>query len=245
MTTLSHRVVVGPPKAALDLVERLAAYGVATVHEAVGRNGYLGPGLRPLWAGASIGGTALTVSCPPGDNLMVHVAVEQAGPGDVLVLSTTSPSTDGYVGELLATSLAARGVRGLVAGTGVRDVAALTAMRFPVWSAAVSAQGTVKASAGSVNVPVVLGGVAVEPGDAVVADDDGVVVVPRSVLGATLAACEARAARESSARAAYQQGELSLDRNDLRPLVERLGVRYVDAHAASDPPPAAQEAPDA
>jgi 4-hydroxy-4-methyl-2-oxoglutarate aldolase len=222
-------VVTGTPRAAASLVASLGELGVATVHEAAGRTGFLGAELRPLFPGASIAGTAVTVLCPPGDNLMVHVAIEQAGPGDILVITTTSPCTDGYVGELITTSLAARGIVGLVTTTGVRDIAAITMAGFPVWSRSVSAQGTVKATAGSVNVPVSIGGTLVSPGDVVVADDDGVVVVPRLNGSSVASAGRERASREDAARLAYARGELSLDRNDLRPLVERLGVRYVPA----------------
>ena len=167
-------VVTGPPRADPADAEALGGYGVATVHEALGRVGYLGPEFRPAWPGARIGGTAVTVLCWPGDNLMIHVAVEQCRPGDVLVVATNSPSTDGLFGELFATALAHRGVRGVVLGCGVRDVAELREMGFPAWSRAVSAQGSVKATAGAVNVPVVLGGQTIHPGDVVVADDDGV-----------------------------------------------------------------------
>ena len=172
-------VVTDPPRADVDDAETLGGHGVATVHEALGRVGYLGPAFRPAWPGARIGGTAVTVLCWPGDNLMIHVAVEQCRPGDVLVVATTSPSTDGLFGELFATALAHRGVRGVVLGCGVRDVAELREMGFPAWSTAVSAQGSVKATAGAVNVPVVLGGQIIHPGDVIVADDDGVWCVPR------------------------------------------------------------------
>jgi 4-hydroxy-4-methyl-2-oxoglutarate aldolase len=222
-------VVTGPPRAALDTVDALAAHGVATAHEAMGRAGYLGPGLRPIQSGVRVGGTAVTALCWPGDNLMIHAAVEQCAPGDILVVTTTSPCTDGLFGELLATALVARGVRGLVIETGVRDVAELRGMGFPVWSAAVSAQGTVKATAGAVNVPITVGGQVVRPGDAILADDDGVLRVPRADLAEVLEAALARVAREESARAAFRSGELSLDRYDLRSTLERLGVRYVSA----------------
>ncbi|MBB5778756.1 4-carboxy-4-hydroxy-2-oxoadipate aldolase/oxaloacetate decarboxylase [Nonomuraea jabiensis] len=181
---MRHVVVTGTPRSSLDRIDALAAYGVATVHEALGRTGYLGPGLRPAWPRCSTGGNAVTVLCWPGDNLMIHVAVEQCQEGDVLVVATTSPSTDGMFGELLATSLRSRGVRGLVIDAGVRDVAGLRAMGFPVWSAAVSAQGTVKATPGAVNVPVTVGGQLVRPGDTILGDDDGVLVVPRGRPGA-------------------------------------------------------------
>jgi len=221
-------VVTDPPRADVDDAETLGEYGVATVHEALGRVGYLGPELRPAWPGARIGGTAVTVLCWPGDNLMIHVAVEQCRPGDVLVVATNSPSTDGLFGELFATALQRRGVRGAVLGCGVRDVADLREMRFPVWSRAVSAQGTVKATAGAVNVPVVLGGQTVRPGDVVVADDDGVTLVPRGDVARALTASQARVDKEAAARAAFQDGELGLDRSGLRARLADLGIEYVD-----------------
>jgi 4-hydroxy-4-methyl-2-oxoglutarate aldolase len=220
-------VVTDPPRAPLAEVDALGAYGVATVHEAIGRRGLLDRRLRPIRPGARLAGTAVTALCWPGDNLMIHAAVEQCRDGDVLVVATTSECHDGLFGELLATSLRARGVRGLVIGAGVRDVAALNAMDFPVWSTAVSAQGTVKATAGAVNVPVVLGGERVRPGDAIVADDDGVLWVDRREVAAAVAASRARAATEEATRAALAAGELGLDRYHLRPLLERLGVQYV------------------
>ena len=220
-------VVTDPPRAEPAVAAALGELGVATVHEALGRAGYLGPELRPAWAGARAGGTAVTALCHPGDNLMVHVAVEQCGPGDVLVVATTSASDDGMFGELLATSLQARGVVGVVLAGGVRDVAELRELRFPAWSRAVSAQGTVKATAGAVNVPVVVGRQVVAPGDVVVGDDDGVVVVPRLAAASTLAAARARAEREATARAAFRDGELGLDRYGLRDRLAALGIEYV------------------
>jgi 4-hydroxy-4-methyl-2-oxoglutarate aldolase len=223
-------VIVDPPRADPAVVAELGALGVATVHEAAGRTGLLGSRLRPVWPGARMAGTAVTVLCWPGDNLMIHVAVEQARPGDVLVITTTSPSSDGFVGELIATALAAREVRGLVTTTGVRDVAAITRARFPVWSQSVSAQGTVKATAGSVNVPVCIAGTVVAPGDVVIADEDGVVAIPRADAVAVAASGKRRAEREDEARAAFARGELSLDRYGLRAELERLGVAYVRAN---------------
>ncbi len=220
-------IVTNPPRADLALVEELGRLGVATVHEAAGRTGLLGSGIRPLRPGQAAAGTAITVLCPPGDNLMVHAAIEQAGPGDILVITTTSPCDDGYLGELIVTALTSRGVRGLVTTTGVRDVAEITGSGFGVWSRHVSAQGTVKATAGWVNVPVSIGATLVTPGDAVVADDDGVVVIPRLEVAEVAEAGRQRAGRENEARAAFARGELSLDRNGLRPLLEQLGVRYV------------------
>jgi 4-hydroxy-4-methyl-2-oxoglutarate aldolase len=220
-------VVTNPPRADAEEVDALAAHGVATVHESVGRTGYLGPGIRPVHLGSRIGGTAVTVLSWPGDNLMIHVAVEQCRPGDILVVTTTSPSTDGMFGELLATGLQYRGVRGLVINAGVRDVAELHAMGFPVWSAAVSAQGTVKATPGAVNVPVSIAGQAIHPGDAILADDDGVMCVPREDVPEALRAAQARAAREEATRAAFRAGELGLDHYGMRARLLELGIEYV------------------
>jgi 4-hydroxy-4-methyl-2-oxoglutarate aldolase len=206
----------------------LAALGVSTVHEADGRRGALDPAIRPIQAGARIAGSAVTVLCPPGDNLMIHAAVETCHPGDILVVTTTSPSTDGMIGELLATSLRAHGVIGIVTAAGIRDVAELRAMEFPVWARAVSPQGTVKASPGSVNVPVVCGGQVVHPGDVIVADDDGAVVVPRSRSAEVLEAGLARAANEDAKRAKLAAGELGVDMYGLRAVLADLGVTYVD-----------------
>ena len=220
-------VVTDPPRADVDDASTLGRYGVATLHEARGRVGYLGPEFRPAWPGARIGGTAVTVLCWPGDNLMIHAAVEQCRPGDVLVVATNSPSTDGLFGELFATALQYRGVRGVVLGCGVRDVAELRTMQFPAWSRAVSAQGSVKSTAGAVNVPVVLGGEIVRPGDVVVADDDGVMVVPRLEVPRTIIAAQARIDKEADSRAAFARGELGLDRYGLRAGLSELGVEYV------------------
>ncbi|GAA4240550.1 4-carboxy-4-hydroxy-2-oxoadipate aldolase/oxaloacetate decarboxylase [Actinomadura meridiana] len=221
-------VVTNPPRADAALVDALAGYGVATVHEAMGRTGYLGPTIRPVHLGSRIGGSAVTVLSWPGDNLMIHVAVEQCRPGDVLVVATTSPSTDGMFGELFATALQHRGVRGLVIDAGVRDVAELDAMGFPVWSAAVSAQGTVKATPGAVNVPVTIGGQQIRPGDTVLADDDGVLCVPREDAEDAVAASRARADKEEATRQAFRRGELGLDRYGLRARLPGLGVEYVE-----------------
>lgn len=222
-------IVTDPPRADLDQVARLADYGVATVHEALGRSGLLGPDLRPIQDGARIGGTAVTALCWPGDNLMIHAAVEQCREGDVLVVTTTSPCRDGLFGELFATALRYRGVQGLVINTGVRDVTDLRALGFPVWSAAVSAQGTVKATAGAVNVPVVIGGQLIRPGDAILADDDGVMCVRREDVQTGLEASQARLEKEAAAREAFAQGQLGLDRYGLREKLEALGVRYLTA----------------
>ena len=222
-------IVTGPARADGRVVDELAGFGVATVHEAIGRAGYLGPGLRPIQAGTRVGGTAVTALCWPGDNLMIHAAAEQCRAGDLLVVTTTSPCTDGMFGELLATSLAARGVRGLVIEAGVRDVAELRAMGFPVWSAAISAQGTVKETPGAVNVPVCLGGQIVRPGDAIIADDDGVVCVPRAGAGQALAAARARVAKEEQTRKALADGQLGLDLYGLRAKLAARGVEYLPA----------------
>lgn len=227
---MSARPVIVTDIARADpgVIDALAAHGVATVHEAMGRRGLVGPGIRPIQDAARVAGSAVTVSSAPGDNLMIHAAIEQCRAGDLLVVTTTSPSTDGAFGDLFATALKARGVRGLVTTTGVRDIADLRAMGFPVWSNGVHAQGTVKATPGSVNVPVVVAGAVVNPGDVVIADDDGVVVVPRAEAETALAAADARVTKEDADREAYGSGrELSLDRKGLRPLLAELGVTYM------------------
>ena len=219
-------IVTDPPKAEPEHVEMLAGYGVATVHEALGRTGLLGSHLRPNQQGTRVAGTAVTVLSWPGDNLMIHAAVEQCGEGDILVVTTTSPSTDGMFGELFATALKHRGVRGVVTNAGIRDTAELREMGFPAWSAAVSAQGTVKATGGSVNVPIVIAGQVIRPGDVILADDDGVVVVPRGRAAEAAEKSRAREDKEAATRAAFLEGRLGLDRYGLRDTLAELGVRY-------------------
>jgi 4-hydroxy-4-methyl-2-oxoglutarate aldolase len=226
--TARHVVVRTIDRADPAVVDALGALGTATVHEAIGRRGFAGPQLRPIQQGARLAGPAVTVSSHPGDNLMLHAAVEMCRAGDVLVVTNTAPSTHGMFGELLATSLMARGVRALVIDAGVRDTAELRGMGFAVWAQHVSCQGTVKASAGSVNVPVVLGGVAVAPGDVVCADDDGVVVVPRAEAAWALEQARRRVATEEATRARLAAGELGVDMYGLRSTLEALGVEYVD-----------------
>lgn len=232
---MNHDAVVVVTSAGPDqkTVDRLAAHGVATVHEAMGRTGLLSATLRPIYPGARVAGRAVTVLTQPGDNLMIYAAVEQCRPGDVLVVATKSPCGDGLVGELLATSLQARGVVGAVLGSGIRDVAALTAMRFPVWAAAISAQGAVKATPGAVNVQVVLGGATVRPGDVIVADDDGVAVVPLESAQDVAAAAARRAAQEDEIREALARGIAPLDLGGLRAQLAALGVRYVNRERES------------
>ena len=219
-------VVRDPPRADPGVVDAFAQFGVATVHEAQGRTGVLAPYLRPVWKGARVAGSAVTVSVPPGDNWMIHVAVEQCRDGDVLVVAPTDPSEHGYFGELLATAVQARGVRGLVIEAGCRDVAELEEMRFPVWSRYVCALGTVKEKLGTVNRPLAIAGQQVEPGDVVVADDDGVVVVRRGDAEQVLAACREREEKENVFRARFAAGELSLDVAGMRDDLARTGLRY-------------------
>lgn len=221
------QVVRSVEQPAAEAVAALEKFGVTTVHEAQGRCGLLASYMRPIFPGATIAGPAVTVSLPPGDNLMIHVAVEVCRPGNILVVAPTSPCTDGYFGELLATSLRAHGVRGLVIDAGCRDVRALTEMRFPVWSRAICSQGTVKNTLGSVNVPVMCAGALVDPGDVVVADDDGVVVVKRAAAPEVAAAAEQRACKEDATRKRLASGELGLDIYGLRKKVTDLGLKYM------------------
>jgi len=220
-------VVRNPEQPASEVLAALEKFGVTTVHEAQGRRGLLASYMRPIFGGATIAGPAVTVSLPPGDNLMIHVAVEVCRAGNILVVAPTSPCTDGYFGELLATSLRARGVKGLVIDAGCRDVRALREMKFPVWSRAISSQGTVKSTLGSVNVPVVCAGALVEAGDVIVADDDGVVVVRRTVMHEAAAAAEQRARKEDATREQLARGELGLDIYGLRKKIAELGLKYI------------------
>ena len=209
-------------------VNTLSAFGSATIHEAMGRVGLMRPYLRPIYVGAYLCGTAVTVLLQPGDNWMMHVAAEQIEPGDVVVAAVTAECSDGYFGDLLATSFRARGAKGLVIDAGVRDIKDLTAMQFPVFSKAISAKGTIKATLGSVNIPVICGGALVNPGDVVIADDDGIVVVPAQFAAATAAAAAKREANEAAKRETLASGVLGLDMYQMRDLLAKAGLRYID-----------------
>ncbi len=223
-----HVIVRNIERAEPSIIDRLGAAGTATVHEAIGRVGYVGPHLKPIQLDTKIAGSAVTVLSHPGDNMMIHAAVEMCQPGDVLVVVNTAPSIHGMFGDLLATSLMARGVRGLVIDAGVRDTADLRSMGFPAWAQHVSCQGTVKNTPGSVNVPVVLGGVTVQPGDVVCADDDGVVIVERADAAWALERSDARLAKEEQMRATLESGELGVDVYGLRQKLIDMGVEYID-----------------
>jgi 4-hydroxy-4-methyl-2-oxoglutarate aldolase len=225
---MKHRIVKNIRRAEAEIIKELGEQGVATIHEAQGRTGLMRPYLRPIYPTARLAASAVTVSCQPGDNLMIHAAIEVCQPGDALVVATTSESTDGMFGELLATSCQARGVVGLVIDAGVRDVADLTAMSFPVWSKAISAQGTVKASPGSVNVEIVCGGAIVRPGDVIVGDQDGVVVVKREMAAEVARLGAARIEKEQKSRERLRAGELGVDFYGLRAKLAELGVEYID-----------------
>ena len=225
---MSHRIVRKIFRADAEVIRALGEQGVATIHEAQGRTGLLRPFVRPIFPSARVAGSAVTVLCPAGDNLMIHAAVEVCEPGDVLVVATSSESTHGMFGELLATSCRARGVTGLVIDAGVRDVADITAMNFPVWSKAISAEGTMKSGAGSVNVEIVCAGAVVRPGDVIVGDQDGVVVVKREAAAEVARLGVARISREEKSRERLRAGELGLDFYELRQKLAELEIEYVD-----------------
>jgi 4-hydroxy-4-methyl-2-oxoglutarate aldolase len=228
---MSATVVRNIHRADAGVIATLERLGASTVHEAQGRTGLMQPYMRPVWRGARVAGSAVTALCPPGDNWMIHVACEVLQKGDILVVACTSENSDGAFGDLLATSYKARGAKGIILDVGCRDAAEIAEMKFPVWSRAISARGTVKATLGSVNVPVVCAGVAVKPGDIVVADDDGVVVVDRKKAREVAAAGEEREKKEAANRARLQKGELSLDIYEMRKALAEKGLKYVDGPA--------------
>jgi 4-hydroxy-4-methyl-2-oxoglutarate aldolase len=226
---MSHKIIRSIERADAEAVRALGAAGVATVHEAQGRTGLMRPYMRPIYPAARVAGTAVTISIAPGDNLMIHASIEVCRPGDVLVVAPTSECTDGYFGELLGVSCQAHGIAGLIIDAGVRDTAELTAMNFPVWSKAISSQGTVKNVAGDVNIPVVCAGALVNPGDVIIGDADGVVVVAREQAAAVAKASEQRIAKEEKSRERLRRGELGLDFYGLRAKLAELGVEFVES----------------
>ncbi|KAA9027016.1 4-carboxy-4-hydroxy-2-oxoadipate aldolase/oxaloacetate decarboxylase [Niallia endozanthoxylica] len=225
---MSHVIIKNIERPDQNTIERLKSFGTATVHEAMGRTGLMNPYLRPIYDTAKVCGTAVTVSAHPGDNLMIHAAIEMCQPGDVLVVTVTSDNTDGMFGDLLGVSAQSRGVEGLIIDAGVRDTTELTKMKFPVWSKAISAKGTVKATPGSVNIPVVCAGAIVNPGDVIIGDRDGVVIVPKEDVEKVAQAAQAREDREAIVRQRLAKGELGLDIYGLREKLQNLGVTYVD-----------------